>query len=217
MKKSLQRPILWIVVLTTLNACSLLTVERIVDQQPIETGAHQFEATLSVLEGRLAQQDEFIEFLATQVSALATQNVQQDTHISYLATRGPAPSTSTFILPATIVPVIVGGVEIEGGKCCVGGVAGEEINIRVRFTAIGLEFPTTEMRYLTGGYSLLDDQLDNAPWEPYVEELTFSYKIPTNWTGFYIRVQYRDSLGNLSPIYTDDISVEGMPPLTPSP
>jgi uncharacterized coiled-coil protein SlyX len=220
MKISLRRlmqgmPIL--VMLTTLNACSLLTVERIVDQRPLETDAHQLVTTLSALEDQLAQQDEFIEYLATQVSALATEIVQQNTSISYLATRGPAPSTSTVNLPPSIVPVIVGGVEIEGGTCCVGGIAGEEINIRVRFTAIGLEYPTTEMRYLTGAYGLLDDQLDAAPWEPYVEVLTFSYQIPTNWTGFYVRVQYRDSFGNLSPIYTDDISVEGMPPLTPSP
>ena len=114
-------------------------------------------------------------------------------------------------------PLIVGGVEIEGGKCCVGGVAGEEIDIKVRFTAIGLELPTTEMRYVTSGYSLFGDQLDTAPWEPYVEDLTFSYKVPTNWTGFHIHVQYRDALGNVSPVYTDDISVEGMPPPTPSP
>ena len=206
-----------IAMLATLNACSLLTVERIVDQRPLETDAHQLETTLIALEGRLGQQDEFIEYLATQVSALATQDVQQESQISYLATRGPAVSTSAVDPPPTVFPLIVGGVEIEGGKCCLGGVTGEEIDIRIRFTAIGLENPTTEMRYLIGGYSQLDDQLDAVLWEPYVEEVTFTYKIPTNWTGFYVRVQYRDSLGNLSPVYTDDISVEGMPPLTPSP
>jgi uncharacterized coiled-coil protein SlyX len=217
MKISFRRLMQGLAMLATLNACSLLTVERIVDQRPLETDAHQLETILISLEGQLAQQDEFIEYLATQVSALATQNVQQDSQISYLATRGPAPSTSAVDPPPTIVPLILGGVEIEEGKCCVGGVTGEEIDIRIRFSAIGLEVPTMEMRYLAGGYSQLDDQLDAVPWEPYVEELTFTYQIPTNWTGFYVRVQYRDSHGNLSPIYTDDISVEGMPPLTPSP
>ena len=98
-----------------------------------------------------------------------------------------------------------------------GGIAGDEIDIRVRFTAIGLEALPTEMRYVAGGYGLLDDQLNTAPWEPYVEELVFTYTISINWTGFSVHVQFQDMDGNLSPIYQDDISVEGMPPLTPTP
>jgi hypothetical protein len=42
--------------------------------------------------------------------------------------------------------------------------------------------------------------------------------VPVNWTGFYVSVQYRDADGNLSPVYDDDVSVEGQPPtLTPTP
>ena len=213
---SLTRGIFALAICSALSACSLLTIERITEQPRLEIDSGQLESTLSVLEGRLERQDDVIEHLATQVSANATQNVQQDTHISYLATRGPAPSTVWADQPPTVILPIAGGVEIEGGKCCVGGTAGEEIEITVRFTAMGLQLPATQMRYLAGGPGYSDEQLNSAPWEPYAEELVFTHTLPTNWTGFYVRVQFRDSLGNLSPIYQDDISVEGMPALTPA-
>jgi hypothetical protein len=203
--------------LITLNACSLLTVERIDDQRPLETAAPRLEATLAALEGQIGEQAEMIQFVATQVSYLSTQNAQQDAQITYLATRGPAPTTSAGNPAPTISIVVVGVVEVEGGKCCVGGTAGEEIDIGVRFTAIGLEAPVTEMRHTTGSYANLDQDFDTLDWGSYVEEKSFTYQIPINWTGFYVRVQFRDALGNISPIYTDDISVEGSPPLTPSP
>jgi hypothetical protein len=39
------------------------------------------------------------------------------------------------------------------------------------------------------------------------------YPVPVviNWSGFTICVQYQDEYENLSPVYRDDISVEGMP------
>ena len=33
-----------------------------------------------------------------------------------------------------------------------------------------------------------------------------------NFQGRYVNVQYRDVAGNMSPVYCDDISIEGMPP-----
>jgi hypothetical protein len=35
--------------------------------------------------------------------------------------------------------------------------------------------------------------------------------VALNWTGFYVCVQYQDEHGNVSPVYRDDISVEGVP------
>ena len=72
------------------------------------------------------------------------------------------------------------------------------------------------MRYKVGGFADLEQGFYTEPWGLFREQLTFTYRVPINWTGFYVRVQYRDSLGNLSPLYTDDISVEGAPP-TPTP
>jgi hypothetical protein len=165
----------------------------------------------------LEGENQLLEYLATQVSALSTQNAQQDLMISYLATRGPAPVTGEANQPLTPSPIIVGGVEIEEGQCCIGGIAGDQISITVGFSAIGLDAPVLEMRYKTGSDLGLGQDLDAAPWLPFSDELEFVYPVPLNWTGFYIHVQYRDSLGNVSPIFSDDISVEGMPPLTPSP
>ena len=49
-------------------------------------------------------------------------------------------------------------------------------------------------------------------WIPFAAEKTFEVNnIPINWTTFAISVQFRDEAGNLSPIYCEDIAVEGMP------
>jgi len=53
--------------------------------------------------------------------------------------------------------------------------------------------------------------LESADWEPFAASKTYPVPVVINWTGFYICVQYQDEHGNLSPVYGDDISVEGMP------
>ena len=201
----------------TLNACSLLSVERIDAQPPVKPIAPLVQASIAALETQIAPQSELLQAMATQLSLMSTQNAFYGTQIAYLATRGPAISTVVFI-PTTSPSDLVGGlVEIEQGKCCVGGTAGDEIDIMVKFIAIGIDAPVKEMRYTTGSYVNINQDFNSLNWEPYTEEKSFTYRIPINWTGFYIRVQFRDTSGNLSPIYSDDISVEGMPALTPSP
>lgn len=201
----------------TLNACSLLSVERIDAQPPVKPIAPLVQASIAALETQIAPQSELLQAMATQLSLVSTQNAFYGTQIAYLATRGPAISTVVFI-PTTSPSDLVGGlVEIEQGKCCVGGTAGDEIDIMVKFIAIGIDAPVKEMRYTTGSYVNINQDFNSLNWEPYTEEKSFTYRIPINWTGFYIRVQFRDTSGNLSPIYSDDISVEGMPALTPSP
>ena len=40
---------------------------------------------------------------------------------------------------------------------------------------------------------------------------TYPVHVYLNWTSSGIAVQYRDAQGNLSPVYCDDIAVEGHP------
>ena len=60
-------------------------------------------------------------------------------------------------------------------------------------------------------------EMMDAAWERFSASVTEPFVITAiNWVGHYLSVQYRDSLGNLSPVFCDDISVEGMPaPSTP--
>jgi hypothetical protein len=201
----------------TISACSLITVERIDDQPQSEPSVAHIEATLVAQEAEMSRQAELLKAMATQISSLTTQNALQGTLIAHLATRGPSVSTLVYDPTPTPPILVMGSIEIADGTCCLGGTAGEEIEIQVRLTAVGLEAPVTQMRIVAGSYANMDQDLSSTLWEPYVEQRSFTYRIPINWSGFYVQVQYRDELGNLSPIYSDDISIEGMPALTPSP
>jgi hypothetical protein len=102
-----------------------------------------------------------------------------------------------------------GSVEIEGGQCCVGGTEGDTIDVRVAFEASSPTAEVTEMRVSESCPT--EEEMADIPWEPFVAEQTYPVKIFINWTGFYIGVQYRDAQGHLSPVYCDDIAVEGHP------
>jgi hypothetical protein len=102
-----------------------------------------------------------------------------------------------------------GSVEIEGGQCCVGGTEGDTIDVRAAFEASGPTAKVTEMRVSKGCPT--EDEMADVPWEPFVSERTYPVQVFINWTGFDIGVQYRDAQGNLSPVYCDDIAVEGHP------
>ena len=69
-----------------------------------------------------------------------------------------------------------------------------------------------EMRTRAAMYCVQPDEIAGEPWQPFAPGKTFPFTPPINWVGFYVTVQFRDSAGNLSPLYCDDISVEGMPP-----
>ena len=112
--------------------------------------------------------------------------------------------------------LIQGSVAIAGGNCCVGGVAGSTIDIEVNFSAVSSAGEIQEMRVKIGPCSAETRQIIN-PWEPYTTTRYYQYQVPLNWSTFYAAVQYKDSLGNISFVYCDDIAVEGMPPtLTPN-
>jgi hypothetical protein len=211
-KLLLAQAILCLILLSS-SACSLISVERIADQRPSGTAVFEPDATSASLQTQLADQDQTMREMSTQIAVLSTQVSALGTQVSYLATRGPAQLTE---IQTPSPGGIIGSVLIEDGKCCVGATAGEQIEIQARFTAVGLEAPVLLMRTASGGYSGAEDALEAAPWEPFLERKSFTYRVPINWTGFYIQVQFQDTLGNISAIYSDDISVEGMPASTPS-
>ncbi len=153
--------------------------------------------------------------LSTQVAAQSTQNAQQDEIISYLATQQMAPFAPTrSVVPTPYYPV-TGSVLIEDGICCVGGIAGSTIEVSVTFTASSPLADVVDMRVRFGGIPFNEAEMEEAAWEPFVPEKTFQITFIINWVGHWVSVQYRDALGNLSPVYTDDVSAEGMPAPTP--
>jgi hypothetical protein len=113
---------------------------------------------------------------------------------------------------------VQGSVEIENGACCVGGYAGQTITLSVEYTATSPFAQVTEMRTedFLSGRCLSEPEMNQVEWEPFVLERHFPVRVVINWIGFYASVQYRDALGNISPIYCDDIAVEGHPPPAPT-
>jgi hypothetical protein len=119
------------------------------------------------------------------------------------------PVVQTAVVATREAYPVRGSVEIEGGGCCVGGTEGDTIDVSVTFEASSPFAEVTEMRVSESCPT--EEEMADAPWEPFVSERTYPVKVFINWTGFYIGVQYRDAQGNLSPVYCDDISVEGHP------
>lgn len=125
-------------------------------------------------------------------------------------TPGPVGPTIT---PSAQTSRVTGSVLLEDGRCCVGGIEGSTVNIKVTFEAQSLAGEVTDMRVADGGGKcLMESEMNTVPWETLAAEKTYPFGgIPINWIGWYVSVQYRDTQGNLSPVYCDDISVEGMP------
>jgi hypothetical protein len=113
---------------------------------------------------------------------------------------------------------VQGSVEIENGFCCAGGYAGQTITLSVEYTATSPFAPVTEMR--TGNFRsagcLSEPEMNQLGWEPFVLEQESPVQVAINWVMFYASAQYRDALGYISPIYCDDIAVEGAPPPVPT-
>ncbi len=111
---------------------------------------------------------------------------------------------------------VQGSVEIENGICCAGGYVGQTITLTVEYTATSPFAPVTEMRtHFRSGGCLREPEMSELEWEPFVPERDYPVLVYINWIGHYASVQYRDALGYISPIYCDDIAVEGHP--TPEP
>jgi hypothetical protein len=125
----------------------------------------------------------------------------------------PASETPTAMIPvdaSVTAPVaFTGAVQIAGGSCCIGGFAGETIQAQVSFSAASPFGRVSEMRVRPGCSA--DTDMESVAWEPFVDSKTLPVQVIINWVGFTVCVQYQDEYGNLSPVYRDDISVEGMP------
>jgi len=197
--------VLFFLILFSMLACNLLTPKVVTPEQvPLPS---------TVAETRTP----IVEWLTTS----PTIEMEKTKSIIIL---GWTPETPTsYVTPGqdqltlTVIGIaypIKGSVLIEDGRCCVGGVAGSEILINVAFQANPFSGEGNQMRVLTtGGGCHGEDEMDEANWEPFVPAKTYPFYPPINWVGFYVSVQYRDTSGNISSVYCDDISVEGSPPL----
>ena len=158
--------------------------------------------------------------------AVTKVSTRMPTFVTKVIPQNTTPSTvlpPTWTLPAVSTtyqaktPVVVnfqGSVELKGGMCCMGGIVGTIIDLRKDFTAQSPFGPVTEMRRKEGMFCFSEAELADAAWEPFEASVTEPFTITAiNWVGHFISVQYRDSLGNLSAVACDDISVEGMPAL----
>ena len=110
---------------------------------------------------------------------------------------------------------VTGSVLIEAGHEATGGTAGETIQVEVGFSAASPFDKVDRMRVRpTPGCSATEADMETADWEPFASSKIFPVYLVINWVGFYVSAQFQDEHGNLSPVYCDDISVEGMPPMT---
>lgn len=155
-----------------------------------------------------------------------------------LPTTAPAlPSDTATLRPMTETPVtppvpsltpirrltpgadgVNGGIVLQDGGCCIGGIVNSTANLRIDLPAASTGSTVTEMRLRLGGGGCAGEaEMEALPWQPYQPSLDHALRIQAiNWVGWYASVQYRDGQGRLSPVYCDDISVEGMPsPVTP--
>ncbi len=155
-------------------------------------------------------------------------SVRQPTIQAPGGTPVPLPATAA---PATEVPVtplvsltpvvrltpgaagVSGGIVLQDGACCIGGVVNSTASLRIALPAASAGGQVTEMRLRLGGGGCAEEaQMAALAWQPYQPALEQALTISTiNWVGWYASVQYRDDQGRLSPVYCDDISVEGMP------
>lgn len=120
------------------------------------------------------------------------------------------PFVQTAISATRVAFPVTGSLILEDGRSMAGGQVNSTINITAAFSATSPHGEVTEMRLLH--LCPVAQEIETAPWEPFVSQKTFPYTISTpNFVGWYLAVQFRDEQGNLSPVYCSDISVEGMP------
>jgi hypothetical protein len=154
-----------------------------------------------------------LEFVSTVQSYQSTRiglaQAEQDDIGPVVTTAAPQPPGITFTPSPTMSSTVAGSVEIEGGICCAGGRPGDTIQLSVAFEAVSTQGEVVEMRYATAYIQADEERMSEEPWVPFQSEISFSTQLAVNWVGWWISVQYRDAQGNVSPIYYDDISLEG--------
>jgi phosphatidylserine/phosphatidylglycerophosphate/cardiolipin synthase-like enzyme len=128
------------------------------------------------------------------------------------ASGGACEHTVHLPLVLKTYPAWSGSVTLNSGLCCIGGTAGVPLDIPATFTAWSALGGVTQMRTSAQYGCASEAVIGQSPWEAFVSQKSFTFTPPINWTTYYLSVQYRDAPGNVSPIYCDDIAVEGMPP-----
>lgn len=163
---------------------------------------------LSYQSTQIAKQEEWLSYQSTQIGA-------HQGMIMYLATGAPTGQEGSYGFPqdGTLTPTpyypVNGSVIIHQGSCCVGGKSGTSIEVDVQFEAHSVNGEVTEMRVLAGAPLVDETQIADASWEPFIAEKLFPVPVAINWTTFWVHVQYRDATGALSPVFSDEIGVEG--------
>lgn len=170
---------------------------------------------ISVLSTSVRSLQATLDFVSTVQSYQSTrigvaQSGQLDHPGAAVVTTAAPQQPGITVTPSPTIPTTVSGsVEIEDGICCAGGQAGETIQLRVAFGAASSQGEVVEMRYATAYIQADEERLSEEAWVPYQPEMSFSTQLAVNWVGWWISVQYRDDQGTVSPIYYDDISLEG--------
>jgi hypothetical protein len=173
----------------------------------------QADAQILTLAEAVDQLEEWNSYQSTQIGA-------QQLVLRALLTGEPGGGEGKLSPTYTLTPYDQNfGVMIAEGSCCAGGIAGETIEVKVQFLPRMNELPgaVVEMRVITGGSDVTLAEMADRPWEPYAAEKTYPVQLATNWTAFWVHAQFRTADGAESVIYSDDISVEGMPGDTPTP
>lgn len=145
----------------------------------------------------------------TQLESGATNIVIHSTMDARTPMAAQPAFVQTAIAATRVAYPVTGSLVLQNGMCCAGGKVGTAIEINAAFDASSPNSNVTHMRLLN--HCGAQNEMNTAPWEPFVKQKTFPYQISVpNWVGWYLAVQYRDANGDLSPIYCEDISIEGM-------
>ena len=180
----------------------------------IDGGEADHDSQIAALQTENAQLSTEIADLEGIFSYQATRINSNSDVISYLATRMPYGELPTQGYP-TFTPYTPGwgggSVVFEDGRCCAGATTGEDIQLKASFNAGSLNGEVVEMQVRLGIYDATEEDMAEAEWEPFAGEKEYSWTVATNWMGVWIFVQFHYDQGNVSAIYSDDMSVEGMP------
>lgn len=152
---------------------------------------------------------------AIVVTAFPSTTTAPATNTPLAATPSPIAPGSGSVTPTegTISSPVSGSVLVEGGNSMAGGVSGDTIELEVNFEASSTAGQVTEMRVDAGGFGCArEDAMSDSQWEPFAPQKVYNTTAFINIQGWYVSAQFRDASGNVSPVYCDDISIEGMPP-----
>ncbi|HKY84706.1 MAG TPA: CARDB domain-containing protein [Anaerolineales bacterium] len=172
-------------------------------------------ARVHVLHGRMQSAANRLEALVEQIEEQRGKRISRPAAADLIRQAEAVIGRLLSVEADSTQPPVQGAVLIEDGKCCIGGIAGQPLPIRVAFEASSPAGPVTQMRVRVGLRRFTEGELAESDWEAFQASKTYSFTPPINWVGFYVSVQFRDASGRLSPVVYDDISVEGMPPPPP--